>query len=59
MLASRHDVKFLIVGEGYMKSDLERRVQELGISNAVRFLGSMSGQSCPAVSSVSPHDHAI
>ena len=44
VLASRHDVKFLIVGDGYMKSDLERRVQELGISHAVRFLGSMSGR---------------
>ncbi len=25
VLAARHDVKFVIVGDGYMKADLERR----------------------------------
>jgi len=44
VLNSRHDVKFAIVGDGYMRADLERRVQELGVSSAVRFLGSMSGR---------------
>ena len=43
VLAQRPEVKFAIVGDGYMRSDLERRVQELGVSSAVRFLGSMSG----------------
>ncbi len=39
VLATRSDVKFAIVGDGYMRADLERRVQELGVQNAVRFLG--------------------
>jgi len=43
VIAQRPEVKFAIVGDGYMRSDLERRVQELGVSSAVRFLGSMSG----------------
>ena len=38
-------VKFVLVGEGYMRADLERRTQELGVDSAVRFLGSMSGLS--------------
>lgn len=44
VLSSRHDVKFAVVGDGYMRADLERRVHELGVSSAVRFLGSMSGR---------------
>jgi len=44
VLNTRSDVKFAIVGDGYMRADLERRVNELGVSNAVRFLGSMSGR---------------
>eukprot|EP00802_Teleaulax_amphioxeia_P005489 Tamp_05493.p1 GENE.Tamp_05493~~Tamp_05493.p1 ORF type:complete len:700 (+),score=90.02 Tamp_05493:299-2398(+) len=43
VLATRSDVKFVFVGDGYMRGDLERRVQELGVESAVRFLGSMSG----------------
>ena len=39
VLATRSDVKFAIVGDGYMRADLEQRVQELGIQTAVRFLG--------------------
>ena len=37
VLASRSNVKFAIVGDGYMRADLERRVHELGISAAVRW----------------------
>ena len=44
VLAQRSDVKFAFVGDGYMRADLERRVQELGVASAVRFLGSMSGR---------------
>eukprot|EP00184_Porphyridium_aerugineum_P005334 CAMPEP_0184700954 /NCGR_PEP_ID=MMETSP0313-20130426/17270_1 /TAXON_ID=2792 /ORGANISM="Porphyridium aerugineum, Strain SAG 1380-2" /LENGTH=473 /DNA_ID=CAMNT_0027160835 /DNA_START=236 /DNA_END=1657 /DNA_ORIENTATION=- len=44
VLAMRPDAKFVIVGDGYMKADLERRAFTLGVSHAVKFLGSMKGQ---------------
>lgn len=44
VLAARPDVKFIIVGDGYMKSELERRANELGVASSIRFTGSMSGQ---------------
>jgi colanic acid biosynthesis glycosyl transferase WcaI len=37
LLRDRHDVQFLFVGEGARKAELERRVQELQLTN-VRFL---------------------
>jgi glycosyltransferase involved in cell wall biosynthesis len=36
--------KFLIVGDGEMHGGLERRVHELGVAHAVRFLGCRRGQ---------------
>lgn len=44
VLATRPDSKFVIVGDGYMKPELEARVNELGIGGSVKFTGSMSGQ---------------
>jgi glycosyltransferase involved in cell wall biosynthesis len=41
VLGSRGDAKLVFAGDGYMRADLERRANELGISHAVRFLGSM------------------
>jgi glycosyltransferase involved in cell wall biosynthesis len=40
-LNSRHDAKFVFVGDGHMRGDLERRAHELGVAHAVRFLGAM------------------
>jgi len=39
VLANRWDVKFIFTGQGSMKSFLEHRASELGVSHAVRFLG--------------------
>jgi glycosyltransferase involved in cell wall biosynthesis len=36
--------KFLIVGDGEMRGGLERRVDQLGVAHAVRFLGCRRGQ---------------
>ncbi|GAB0493408.1 hypothetical protein MMPV_004690 [Pyropia vietnamensis] len=44
VLAARPDAKFVLVGDGYMKAGLEERVAELGVSGAVFFTGSLSGQ---------------
>ena len=44
-LNSRGDAKFVFVGDGYMRGDLERRAHELGVAHAVRFLGSMGEHS--------------
>ena len=41
-LAHRGDAKFVFVGDGHMRADLERRANELGVGHAVRFLGAMS-----------------
>lgn len=38
------NVKFLFVGDGDMKMGLEHRARQLGISNAVRFLGYRNGR---------------
>ncbi len=42
VLKARGDAKFMIVGDGHMRHDLERRAHQLGVMHAVRFLGSMS-----------------
>jgi glycosyltransferase involved in cell wall biosynthesis len=34
-------VKFVFVGDGDLRWDLERRAQELGVQHAVRFVGAM------------------
>lgn len=44
VLAARPDAKFVLVGDGYMKADLVERAAELGVSGAVYFTGSLSGQ---------------
>ncbi len=45
VLHRRGDAKFVFVGDGYMRGDLERRVHELGVAHAARFLGPMSEHS--------------
>jgi glycosyltransferase involved in cell wall biosynthesis len=42
VLHRRPDAKFVFVGDGYMRNDLEQRANELGVRHAVRFLGNMS-----------------
>lgn len=44
VLKHRGDAKFIVVGDGGMKSSLEYRAHELGVSDAVRFLGSISDE---------------
>jgi len=44
VLNHRRDARFIIVGDGGMKSHLEHRVREIGVSDAVRFLGSISDE---------------
>jgi len=36
------NAKFVFAGEGHMRGDLERRVHQLGVSHAVRWLGRLS-----------------
>ncbi len=45
ILSMRPDAKIVFVGDGYMRSALEQRANELGVRNAVRFLGNMNGNS--------------
>ncbi len=42
VLETRPDAKFLFVGDGEMRSYLENRAVELGVTNAVRWLGTLS-----------------
>jgi glycosyltransferase involved in cell wall biosynthesis len=44
-LAQYPHAKVVFVGDGYMRSALERRADELGVRHAVRFLGNMSANS--------------
>jgi glycosyltransferase involved in cell wall biosynthesis len=41
ILHHRPDTKVVFAGDGYMRQALENRANELGVRNAVRFLGSM------------------
>jgi len=41
ILNHRRNAKFVFVGDGYMKSQLEHRAHALGVAYAVRFLGNM------------------
>lgn len=41
-LRNRGDAKFIIVGDGHLRWDLERRAHQLGVMHAIRFLGAMS-----------------
>lgn len=43
VLRHRSDVKFVFVGDGHMRWDLDRRMHQLGIAHAVRFLGGLTG----------------
>ncbi|MEJ2701125.1 MAG: glycosyltransferase family 4 protein [Sedimentisphaerales bacterium] len=45
VLAQYPHAKVVFVGDGYMRGDLERRANELGVRHAVRFLGNMSANS--------------
>ena len=49
VLRTRGDAKFIFVGEGSMRGQLERRCRELGIGHAVRLVGPMSGVSLAQV----------
>ena len=41
VLHGRGDVRFVFVGDGDLRGDLERRAHELGVHEAVRFVGAM------------------
>ncbi|KAK4537849.1 hypothetical protein CDCA_CDCA14G3874 [Cyanidium caldarium] len=43
ILKARSDVKFVMVGDGYLKSSLEARCREVGASDAFRWTGTMGG----------------
>ena len=43
ILNNRHDVRFVFIGEGGMRWECERRARELGVGEACRFLGYVSG----------------
>ena len=45
ILGHRSDAKIVFVGDGDMRSYLERRAWELGVHHAVRFLGAMGAWS--------------
>jgi glycosyltransferase involved in cell wall biosynthesis len=44
VLHHRWDAKFIIAGDGGMRPSLEHRAWELGVSDAVRFLGYISDE---------------
>jgi len=44
-LNNRGDAKFVFVGDGDMRGQLERRARELGVAHAVRFCGPMGANS--------------
>eukprot|EP01054_Gregarina_sp_Poly1_P011337 Gregarina_sp_Poly_1__11336@NODE_951_length_5575_cov_353_323348_g675_i0_p1_GENE_NODE_951_length_5575_cov_353_323348_g675_i0NODE_951_length_5575_cov_353_323348_g675_i0_p1_ORF_typecomplete_len1476_score198_93Glycos_transf_1/PF00534_20/2_4e03Glycos_transf_1/PF00534_20/3_4e42Glyco_trans_1_4/PF13692_6/3_1e29Glyco_transf_4/PF13439_6/3_3e26Glyco_transf_4/PF13439_6/5_9e03Glyco_transf_4/PF13439_6/6_7e03Alphaamylase/PF00128_24/5e23Glyco_trans_4_4/PF13579_6/3_6e03Glyco_trans_4_4/PF13579_6/2e18Glycogen_syn/P len=43
ILKFRDDVKFVIVGDGHMRMDVEARAKQLGVMHAMRFLGAKGG----------------
>lgn len=43
VLKYRGDLKFVIVGDGHMRADVERRAAQLGVSHAFRFVGAKTG----------------
>ena len=43
LLRHHAQAKFVFVGDGHMRGELERRSQQLGVSHATRFLGSRNG----------------
>lgn len=49
LLRHHHHAKFVFVGEGHMRGDLERRSRALGVAHATRFLGHRNGTELPAL----------
>jgi len=45
ILKQRGDAKVVLVGDGYMRGQLEARSRQLGVAHAVRFVGAMNGHS--------------
>ena len=48
-----HDVKFLIVGDGERKEELEKMVQKLGLEDVIEFKGSVPREKVPELLSES------
>mmetsp|Transcript_102176 Transcript_102176/g.327694 ORF Transcript_102176/g.327694 Transcript_102176/m.327694 type:complete len:677 (-) Transcript_102176:306-2336(-) len=44
ILEARGDARFVLVGEGHMKAELEGRARELGVAHAVVFAGALRGE---------------
>lgn len=49
VLDSRHDTRFLFAGDGSMRGQLETRAGQLGLGDAVRFLGRCTGSELPTL----------
>jgi glycosyltransferase involved in cell wall biosynthesis len=47
LLRHYHNAKFVFVGDGHMRDDLERRAAQLGVAHATRFLGYRNGTELP------------
>ena len=47
LLRHHRAAKFVFVGAGHMRGDLERRARELGVAHATRFLGHRNGTELP------------
>ncbi len=43
LLRHYHNAKFVFVGDGHMRWDLEKRARQLGVAHATRFLGYRNG----------------
>jgi glycosyltransferase involved in cell wall biosynthesis len=47
LLGHHHEAKFVFVGDGHLKGELERRAHQLGVAHATRFLGHRNGSELP------------
>ncbi|KAK6587905.1 hypothetical protein RS030_81183 [Cryptosporidium xiaoi] len=43
ILKYRNDAKFILVGDGHQKDEIEKRAHQLGVYNSIRFVGKKSG----------------
>ncbi|KAH8741848.1 hypothetical protein FG386_002088 [Cryptosporidium ryanae] len=43
ILKYRSDAKFILVGDGHQKDEIERRAHQLGVYSSIRFVGKKSG----------------